>query len=810
MKIINRLYPHAIAILGFVLVSLIYFYPVLQRKQIFQSDIAQYTGMAKEQNDFRAAEHIEPYWTNSAFGGMPTYQLGAKYPNDFVGAVDDVLRFLPRPADYLFLYFLGFYGLLLVLKTDPLKAFFGAVAFGFSTYLIIILGVGHNAKAHAIAYMPLVIAGFILVYRKKYVVGGLLTMIATALEINANHFQMTYYLLIFLLILSAYFIYLDVKNKEIKALLTSLGVLAIAGIFAIGANATNLLATAEYANFSTRGKSELTFNPDGSNSTDTSAMTRDYITEYSYGITESFNLIAPRLFGGSNHEALGTDSSMYDFMISQGVPAGQAADFVSGMPTYWGDQPIVAAPAYIGVVVFFLGILALIIDDRKIKYVFLSGAVVALVLSWGKNFPALTDFFIDHIPMYNKFRAVSSIQVILELCFPVLAVMGLQSFFKADKSKQWEGLWQTAAIGLGTIVILFLCKSMFSFSGAGDSYYTESYGPSFVDALKSDRRTLYSADLLRSAFLIVLTAGVLWMLIKDKIAQNTAIILVGLFMVADLFFVDKKYVSAKDFVSKIEVEVPFQQTAADAQILRDTTHYRVFEVNGNFSSARASYFHKSIGGYSAVKPRRMQQLFDYQIAKNNLEILNMLNVKYVIQTDKDGKEFPTSNPDANGNAWFVNDVKLVNNANAEMKALDHLNTKKVAVFNAQLHGDKFKNASLKHNLDTTGTIQLRMYKPNYIKYISNSKSEGVAVFSEIYYEKGWNAYVDGVKTDHFPVDYVLRAMVLPGGIHAVEFKFEPEVIKTGSTITLISGVGMLLLLVGGIYYERKKGFKIVE
>ena len=810
MKIINKLYPHAIAIFGFVLVSLIYFYPVLQGKQIFQSDIAQYTGMAKEQNDFRAVEHLEPYWTNSAFGGMPTYQLGAKYPYDFISVLDHALRFLPRPADYLFLYFLGFYGLLLVLKTDPLKAFFGAVAFGFSTYLIIILGVGHNAKAHAIAYMPLVIAGFILVYRKKYIAGGLLTMIATALEINANHFQMTYYLLIFLLILSAYYTYTRIKTKEFKALLTSFGVLAVAGIFALGANATNLMATAEYADFSTRGKSELTFNPDGSRSTNTSAMTRDYITEYSYGITESFNLIAPRLFGGSNHEALGTDSSMYNFMISQGVPAGQAADFVSGMPTYWGDQPIVAAPAYIGVVVFFLGILALILDERRIKYVFLSGAVVALLLSWGKNFPILTDFFIDYVPLYNKFRAVSSIQVILELCFPVLAIMGLQSFFKVDKNKQWEGLWQSGAIVLGTIVILFLCKSMFSFSGASDSYFSESYGPSFVDALISDRKTLYSADLLRSAFFIVLTAGVLWLFIKNRIAQTTALILVGLFMVSDLFLVDKKYVSAKDFVSSREVAVPFEATAADAQILRDSSHYRVFEVSGNFSSARTSYFHKSIGGYHAAKPRRMQQLFDYQIAKNNLEILNMLNVKYVIQTDKEGKEFPVVNPDANGNAWFVNEVKLVNKANDEMKALDHLNTKKVAVFNLNLYGSKFKNARLKRNMDTTGTIQLRTYKPNYIKYISDSKNEGLAVFSEIYYPNGWNAYVDGVKTDHFPVDYVLRAMMLPKGVHTVEFKFEPEVIKTGSTITLISGAGMLILLIGGVYYQRKKGSKIED
>ena len=804
MKQFQKFYPHALVLLGFVLISLIYFYPVLQGKQIFQSDIAQYTGMAKEQNDFRKSEKIEPYWTNSAFGGMPTYQLGAKYPHDYVGMIDDALRFLPRPADYLFLYFLGFYGLLLVLKTDPLKAFFGALAFGFSTYLIIILGVGHNAKAHAIAYMPLVIAGFVLVFQKKYIWGGLLTMFATALEINANHFQMTYYLLIFLLVLSGYFIYQAVKEKEYKALLTSFGVLTIAGIFALGANATNLLATAEYANFSTRGKSELSINVDGTKSVGNSALSRDYITEYSYGIAESFNLIAPRLFGGSNNEALGTDSKMYEFMKQQGVPEAQAIDFVSGMPTYWGDQPIVAAPAYIGIVVFFLGILALFADKRKIKYVFLSGAIVALVLSWGKNFPALTDFFIDNVPMYNKFRAVSSIQVILELCFPVLAIMGLQSFFDLEKEARFKALWQSAAVGFGIIVGLFLLKGSFSFSGENDAYFRENYGPGFVDALISDRMTLYSADLLRSGFFILLAAGVLWLFIKGKFAQNTAIILVGLLMVFDLFFVDKKYVSEKDFVSRSEVEVPFQETSADVQILQDTTHYRVFEVQGNMSSARTSYFHKSIGGYSAVKPRRMQQLFDYQIAKNNIEILNMLNVKYIIQTDSTGAAFSVQNPNANGNAWFVKNVILVNKPDDVMKTLDKLDTKNVAVFNVHDYGSKFKNARLKEKWDNSGTIKLDVYKPNYLKYTSENKGKGLAVFSEIYYEKGWNAYVDGKLTEHFPVDYVLRAIRIPAGKHTIEFKFEPQVIQTGSIITLISSVGMLLLLIVGVYFEKRK------
>jgi hypothetical protein len=800
MKQLQKFFPHALAILGFVLVSTLYFFPVLQGKQIFQSDIAQYTGMAKEQNDFRATYQEEPYWTNSAFGGMPTYQLGAKYPHDYIGAIDDVLRFLPRPADYLFLYFLGFYGLLLVLKADPLKAFFGALAFGFSTYLIIILGVGHNAKAHAIAYMPLVIAGFVLVFQKKYIWGGLLTMFAVALEVNANHFQMTFYLLIFLLILSGYFIYEGIKAKEYKTLLYSIGTLFIAGIFAIGANATNLLATAEYANFSTRGKSDLSFNPDGTKRTTDVAMSRDYITEYSYGIAESFNLIAPRLFGGSNNEKVGTDSSMFEFMISQGVPEAQATDFVSAMPTYWGDQPIVSAPAYIGAVVFFLGILALFIDERKIKYAFLGGAFVSLILSWGKNFPALTDFCIDYIPMYNKFRAVSSIQVILELCFPVLAIMGLQSFFKLEKEKQLKPLLQSGAVGLGLILILFLSKSLFNFSGASDSYLIESYGPSFVDALKADRKSLYSADLLRSGFFILIAAGVLWLFIKNKIAQNTAIILVGLFMVSDLFFVDKNYVSNKDFINAREVEVPFQETPTDAEILKDPTNYRVFDIQG-LMQARTSYFHKAIGGYSAVKPQRIQQLFDYQIAKNNTEVLNMLNVKYVIQTDKEGKEYPIINPDANGNAWFVGQVKWVQNSDHEMKALDKLNSKEVAVIN-ETEFSAIKNKAFAK--DSSATITLDSYKPNNLKYTSTNSKEGLAVFSEMYYEKGWKSLVDGKETPIMRADYALRAIVVPAGKHSIEFKFDPQVVKTGSAITLVSSIGMLFLFVGGIYFERKK------
>jgi Bacterial membrane protein YfhO len=811
MKQIQKFYPHFLAILGFIIISLFYFYPVLQGKKIYQSDIVQYTGMAKEQNDFRAEYHEEPFWTNSGFGGMPTYQMGAKYPNDFIGGLDDMLRFLPRPADYLFLYFLSFYGLLLVFRVDPLKAFFGALAFGLSTYLIIILGVGHNAKAHAIAYMPMVVAGFIIVFKKHYIHGGILTMLAVALEINANHFQMTYYLLLLLLVLSVYFIYKLYLAKELKALPKIIGTFAVAVILAVGVNATSLLATKEYADFSIRGKSELTFTPDGQKKTEDTALSRSYITEYSYGVSESFNLIAPRLFGGGNGEKLTDESNVYNYLSQYGASDEEAKVFTeSYAKTYWGEQPIVEAPAYIGAVVFFLAILGLFHDKRKIKYAFLAGAIFSLLLSWGKNFSVLTDFFIDYIPMYDKFRAVSSIQVILELCFPVLAVLGLQSFFTTEKEKQWTSLWKATATVLGLFLVLFLMKGVFSFSGQMDQQLLEmfsqsqdkSFGTGFIDALVQDRKDLYSADLLRSSFLVVITFLVLYLFTKNKLPQTTAIVLIGLFMVGDLFFVDKNYVNKEDFVNAREMDIPFTESPTDLQILQDTTNYRVLDIEGHLTG-KASYFHKSIGGYSAVRPQRMQELFDYQISKNNLEVLNMLNVKYIIQSDEEGKEFANVNPDANGNAWFVKEIKFVKSADEEMKALDKLDTKNVVIINTLAeNGQDFKGVE-NISRDSISTIKLDVYKPNHLKYTSNNSNDGFAVFSEIYYKNGWNATIDGKEVSIYKVNYTLRGLEIPKGKHTIEFKFEPQVVKTGSTIALFSSIGMVLLIVGGVYFDKK-------
>ncbi|WP_121965731.1 YfhO family protein [Myroides sp. N17-2] len=802
----KKIYPHLLVVLGFIIVALLYFSPVLSNKVIYQSDIVQYTGMAKEQIDFREVAKEEPYWTNSAFGGMPTYQLGAKFPHNYVKTLDSAIRFLPRPADYLFIYFLGFYVLLASLGMKPLRSFIGALAFGFSTYLIIILGVGHNAKAHAIAYMPMVLAGVLLVFRKHYIKGGLLTLFAAALEIGANHFQMTYYLLLLLILVGIYYMVIYIKQKDFKAIGYSLTVLIGAAILSIGANATNLMATSEYTKFSTRSNSELTYQPDGSAKVSSNAMSYDYITEYSYGIFESLNLIAPRLTGGANGEKLGTDSNTYKLFKSVGANDQQAAEMAASSPTYWGDQPIVAAPAYIGAVVFFLFVLGIFAEKRNIKYIFIAGAVFSLMFSWGKNFPVLTDFFIDYFPMYNKFRAVSSIQVILEMCVPALAIMGLYAYSKLEKQEQLA-LLKKSGIAVGSIIVLlFLVKGTLSFTGLNDEYYRGAYGeigPGFINALIQDRKDMYTADLIRSFVLIALAAAALYFSTKGKISAQIAAVIVGVLMVGDLVLVDRNYVNDSHFVLASQMNTPFQATPADKVILNDTEHFRVYEFSGGFNSARSSFFHNSLGGYHAAKPRRMQELADYQLKQNsNMEVLNMMNVKYIIQKDEEGRDVPLLNDNANGNAWFVSSVKKVENADAEMKALTGLKTKQQAVLNTTM----FKGIAIKdsYTVDSLATINLKSYAPNKITYESTNTNDGLAVFSEIYYPHGWVAKVDNVEVPIVAVDYVLRAIELPKGKHTVEFTFEPEVISKGGTIALISSILILLITAGGIYLVAKK------
>ncbi|MFZ3273614.1 MAG: hypothetical protein WA143_05010, partial [Lutibacter sp.] len=426
---VKKAVPYLIAIATFIIISIAYFSPILEGKKIFQNDIKQFTGMAKSINDFRTENDAEPYWTNAAFGGMPTYNLSVLYPNDYVKKLDGFLRFLPRPADYLFLYFLGFFILLTVLKVEYKLAILGALAFGFSTYFIIILGVGHNSKAHAIAYMPMVLAGILLVLQRNYLWGFVLTALAMSLEIKASHPQMTYYLFFAVLILGVFYLIDAFKEKQLPAFFKSIVILIVAVVLAIGTNATSLLATKEYVSHSTRGKSELTINPDGSPKEASNGLSKEYITDYSYGILETFNLFIPRFMGGGNYENIGFDSNIYTFLKDKTDPR-QAKEFAEFAPMYWGQQPIVEAPAYIGAVLVFLFVLGIFLVKGRLKMWLVGVAIFSILLSWGKNLNFLTDFFIDYVPMYDKFRAVSSIQVIAELAIPLLGILGLNEFFK--------------------------------------------------------------------------------------------------------------------------------------------------------------------------------------------------------------------------------------------------------------------------------------------------------------------------------------------------------------------------------------------
>jgi hypothetical protein len=796
---------HFFALALFIVAALAYFTPVLQGKVIFQSDIAQYSGMAKEQIDFKKRTGEEPYWTNSAFGGMPTFQLGAQYPHNYIKKLDLALRFLPRPADYLFLYLVGFYILLCCLKVDYRLAVLGALAFGFSTYLIIILGVGHNAKAHAIAYLPMLLGGIILVFRKQYVWGFILTALAMALEINANHYQMTYYFMLLVLILGTVYLVDAIRKKQLKHYFISVALLLVAVVLGVATNATSLLATKEYADWSTRSKSELTIAPDGTPKENTGGLSKEYITQYSYGISESLNLFVPRMFGGSNSEDLGQDSKTFDYLIEKGISKTQALNFATGLPLYWGDQPGTSAPAYVGAVLFFLFFLGLFLVENKAKWWLLGGVIMSLILSWGKNFSLLTDFMIDYFPLYDKFRAVSSIQVILELCVPILASLALAALFDAsiEKAKKLKALKISFFISIGIGILIFLSKGLFHFEGASDAYLEQNYGNELMMMIRLDREAVYTGDTLRSLLYVLLAAIVLWFFIKEKINKNILVLLIGLLVLFDLVGVAKRYVNDDDFVRQKAMTTPFPETPIDQQLKQDPEIFRVFNPAEGLNGASTSFYHQSIGGYHAAKPAKIQDLFDFHIYSGNLNVLNMLNVKYVIQQDKEGNTYPAENPGTNGNAWFVKKLDKVNSADEEIMALKALDTKSTAVVNVQ----KFANVKrFEYQIDSLASIKLVNYSPNHLTYEADNLNLGLAVFSEMYYEKGWNAYIDGVLKTHFRVNYALRALEIPEGKHKIEFKFEPQVIKTGSTIVLASTglLGLLILAAIGFSFWRSR------
>ena len=799
----KKLIPYTIVFGIFIVASLLYFHPVLKGEKMVQSDITQFRGMAKEIQDFRVETSQEPYWTGSAFSGMPAFQLSAYYPHDYIDKLDRLIRFLPRPADYLLLYFFSFFILLTALKVDWKLAVMGSLAFGFSTYLIIIFGAGHNAKAHAIGYMPLVAAGVIWVFQKRYLLGFVITSLAVALEIKANHPQMSYYLFFALLILGIVELIQSYKNKELSTFLKQVAVLLIASFIGIGVNSTRLLSMKEYADASTRGKSQLTINPDGSSKTTTNGLSNEYITQFSYGIPETFNLMVPRFMGGGTLEELHDESYTYKF-VEDLAGKKQADGFTKQIFTYWGKQPIIEAPAYIGAVVFFLFFLGFFVVKGRLKYWLIGATLLSLFLSWGKNFSILTNFFIDYVPLYNKFRAVSSIQVIAEMCVPLLGILAVKEFFKIENQKERIDVIKRASyVALGVILLgLLYGFTSATFEGIRDANYSQYKG--LLDVIIANRKAMMYGDIFRSVILVTMTAGILWLFAKKKLNQTKVIILLGVLVLFDLISVNLNFVNSDDFKSTRKVEKPFVKTDADKEILKDNGHYRVANLTLNMiEDGSTSYFHKSIGGYHAAKMRRYNDLIDFHFTKNNTEVFNMLNTKYFIFGAKANEV--RQNPGSNGNAWFINELQVVLNANQEILALDSLKTKEKAVVDVnELQRAYPKNKTLFFEKDSIATINLKEYNLTELTYKSSSENEQFAVFSEIYYKNGWNAYLDGKLVPHVRVNYVLRGMIIPKGNHTIVFKFEPEVIEKGRAITLTSYAMLLLIPIGWFFFEKKK------
>ncbi|MFH1296663.1 MAG: YfhO family protein [Bacteroidota bacterium] len=807
------LLPYIGAILIFLIITLVYFSPLLEGKRIHQSDIVQFTGMSKEIADFREKTDTEPLWTNSMFGGMPAYQISVVYKGNVLGYLDKILSLgLPHPASTVFLYFIGFFILLLVLKVDPWLSIAGALAFAFSSYFFIILDVGHNSKAHAIAYLAPVIAGIILTLRRKYLWGGILTALFLSLEIKANHPQITYYLVIIVLILGLFELIAAIRDKRFAPFAGAVGILIIAASFAVLTNIATLWATWEYGKHTIRGKSELTHDQENK----TSGLDKDYATQWSYGVGETMTLLIPNFYGGASASRISDNSAIVKALQEHNVPQNQIKQFTKyPLPfLYFGDQPSVAGPVYVGAIVFFLFILGLIIVRGPLKWWLLTVTILSVLLSWGHNFMAFTDFFMEYIPGYNKFRGVSMSLVIAEFAMPLLALLALKELFDLhqDQKKLFKSLQIATGIAGGLTLLFVIMPGLFlSFSGANDVNIQQQF--QFPDwmmlAIRDERARLVRLDSLRSFAFIVLTAATLCALLFSKLKKSYVYIILGLLILLDMFMISKRYLNNDSFTEKTKVENPFSPTAADQQILQDKDpDFRVLNVSVNtFNDASTSYFHKSIGGYHGAKLRRYQELIENQISKNNMDVLNMLNTKYVIIAGEDRNPVAQRNYDALGNAWFVEDVNLVDNADQEMAALSHFTPADTAIVDK-----RFKNElqAFTPGRDSLSSIRLTSYAPNALAYEYETGKNGLAVFSEIYYPEGWNAYIDGEHTPHFRANYVLRAMVLPAGSHQLEFKFEPKVYLVGENISLISSITLLVLIIILGLLEARKASKASE
>lgn len=814
--------PHIVAILIFLAISLIYFYPVLEGKVLHTNDGTVARNAAKEISDFRAKYGKEPLWTNSMFGGMPAYLISTKYPGNLMSYVDRILKFLKLPAASIFLTMAGFYLLLLFFRVDVRLAIAGAIAYGLSTYFFFILAAGHNTKAIALAYMAPMIGSIYCTYRYDVIRGALLTTFFLTLEIIAFHPQITYYAFISILIFGiTEFIY-SVRRKEIVKFLRTTGILIIPLVLAVGMNFGYLYTTYEYGKYSIRGKSDLV----SSTNTITKGLDRAYATQWSYGIDETLTLLIPNFKGGAS---IPFDRNSKTVTALRQNNAGQ---YANQFYKYWGTQPWTDGPVYVGAIVVFLFILGLVIVKGSEKWWLLAATLLSIMLAWGKNFMWLTNLFMDYFPGYNKFRAVTMTLVIAEFCMPLLGILAVKNIFEGKTLNKdfLKGL--KIAFGIsGGLTLLFILFPGLAGSFLSPAEQGQGQVPEWLSsALKSDRETLLRGDAFRSFVFIILGASLLLGFYYEKIRKEHALVILAVLFLTDMFFVDKRYLNADKFMRPAASEKASAPSAADNFILRDKNDYRVLNLSVSpFNDASTSLYHKSIGGYHGAKLMRYQELIDSVIMKDYLyynnslagaksiedlqpalnrlysnKALNMLNTKYLIINPQMA---PVINTNALGNVWFVDTVIFAENANRELYLINRINPAKQAVIDLRFK-DLVPGSGFRGN--DSDKIELTSYRPDQLIYKYKSSNERLVIFSEIYYKNGWKAYIDGTDKNYFRADYLLRGIIVPGGNHEIKFIFKPASYYVGNKISLASSFIFFLLAAGYFVVKLRKNNKFTK
>ena len=821
MPKLKSFYPYLVAFILFVIIAYAYFPALFEGKIVMQSDISSWRGAANEIIQFREQTGDEPLWTNSMFSGMPTTMISTEYKGNYLKNVYDSLFVGPRPASYLILGLVSFYLLLLAFGVNPWLSIVGALAFGFCSYNFQILQVGHNAKMVAISLMPMVLASVVFAFRKNRWLGAVFFGITLAFQIMANHPQITYYLAFIVLFYEIAQLYKAIKAKALPAFVKTVTLLVVAVLFAAATNVNHLWPTWEYGKYTMRGGSELTLNQANQSK---GGLDKEYATAWSYGIDETLNLLIPNFMGGASGGELSKNSETYKFLKSQG--ASNADQIVKQLPLYWGNQAFTAGPMYMGAIAIFLFVLGLVLIKGPMKWWIVGISLLALFLGWGRNFMFLSSFFYDYIPLYNKFRVPSMMLIVLQLTIPLLGIYTLNKILNGEFEKKTliKGLKISIGVTGGICALFALLPGLAgSFTSPADGQY-----PDWIrQYLPQDRESLLRSDAFRSLVFILLAGIAIWAWVIQKIKSTHVAIVMGLLILADMWTVDKRYLNNDHFVQKREFNNQYQPRPVDKAILADKDpNYRVLDIAVNtFNDSHTSYHHKTIGGYSAAKLQRYQDIIDYFIypemqsigqalensptlsaieeSLSKQKVLNMLNTKYVIVQ---ANAAPVNNKYAYGNAWFVKDYELVETPDEELLGLKQIDPKETAVISKDFESiiqDKG------FNFDENATIQLTSYAPNKLEYKTSAANEQLAVFSEVYYPKGWNVSVDGNKTDLLRADYILRAMIVPAGEHTITFEYKPESYYMGAKVSAISSSLLLLALLGGIVfyairYSRKK------